>query len=154
MQKRYQLHCQPKPNPSPVLGSGRTRLANPAGNPEAPAARATGKQRAFGSPSPSPSRNSRLTPLKSSCNLDSAACGLVVQLGRVEPRYQLALETAAGLGQLVVEDDAVAAAGIELLKQKRAGRATFLPLNKIKPHNTSQQLLYAMQMDLLTMPLT
>ncbi|WP_199299029.1 chromosome segregation protein SMC [Trichocoleus sp. FACHB-46] len=61
-------------------------------------------------------------------------CGLVAQLGRVEPQYQLALETAAGgrLGQLVVEDDAVAAAGIELLKQKRAGRATFLPLNKIQ----------------------
>ncbi len=64
----------------------------------------------------------------------SGVCGLVVQLGRVEPRYQLALETAAGgrLGQLVVEDDAVAAIGIELLKQKRAGRATFLPLNKIQ----------------------
>lgn len=62
-------------------------------------------------------------------------CGLVAQLGRVEPRYQLALETAAGarLGFLVVEDDGVAAAGIELLKQKRAGRATFLPLNKIRP---------------------
>jgi chromosome segregation protein len=62
-------------------------------------------------------------------------CGLVAQLGKVEPRYQLALETAAGgrLGNLVVEDDAVAAAAIELLKQKRAGRATFLPLNKIKP---------------------
>ncbi len=62
-------------------------------------------------------------------------CGLVAQLGRVEPRYQLALETAAGarLGNLVVEDDGVAAAGIELLKQKRAGRATFLPLNKIQP---------------------
>lgn len=61
-------------------------------------------------------------------------CGLVAQLGRVEPRYQLALETAAGtrLGNLVVEDDGVAAAGIELLKQKRAGRATFLPLNKIQ----------------------
>ncbi len=60
-------------------------------------------------------------------------CGLVVQLGRVEPRYQLALEIAAGgrLGQIVVEDDSIAAAGIELLKQKRAGRATFLPLNKI-----------------------
>ncbi|HLP88119.1 MAG TPA: chromosome segregation protein SMC [Nostocaceae cyanobacterium] len=60
-------------------------------------------------------------------------CGLVVQLGSVEPRYQLALETAAGarLGHIVVEDDSVAAAGIELLKQKRAGRATFLPLNKI-----------------------
>ena len=60
-------------------------------------------------------------------------CGLVVQLGKVEPRHQLALEMAAGgrLGHIVVEDDSVAAAGIELLKQKRAGRATFLPLNKI-----------------------
>jgi chromosome segregation protein len=61
-------------------------------------------------------------------------CGLVCQLGRVEPDYQLALEIAAGgrLGHLVVEDDGVAAAGIELLKRKQAGRATFLPLNKIR----------------------
>ncbi len=61
-------------------------------------------------------------------------CGLVAQLGRVDPRCQLALETAAGarLGHLVVEDDAIAAAGIEILKQRRAGRATFLPLNKIQ----------------------
>ena len=66
-------------------------------------------------------------------------CGLVAQLGRVEPRYQLALETAAGarMGNLVVEDDSIAAAGIELLKQKRAGRATFLPLNKIQPSRFS-----------------
>jgi chromosome segregation protein len=62
-------------------------------------------------------------------------CGLVAQLGQVEPRYQLALETAAGsrLAQIVVEDDIVAAAGIELLKQKRGGRATFLPLSKMRP---------------------
>ncbi|MCZ0898327.1 AAA family ATPase, partial [Microcoleus sp. HI-ES] len=61
-------------------------------------------------------------------------CGLVAQLGRVEPRYQLALEIAAGgrMGNMVVEDDSVAAAAIELLKQKRAGRMTFLPLNKIR----------------------
>jgi chromosome segregation protein len=61
-------------------------------------------------------------------------CGLVAQLGRVDAQYQLALEIAAGgrLGNLVVEDDGIAAAGIELLKQKRAGRATFLPLNKIR----------------------
>jgi chromosome segregation protein len=60
--------------------------------------------------------------------------GLIAQLGRVEPQLQLALEIAAGarLGHLVVDDDTVAAAGIELLKQKRAGRATFLPLNKIQ----------------------
>lgn len=67
-------------------------------------------------------------------------CGLVVQLGRVEPRFQLALETSAGarLGHIVVEDDSVAAAGIELLKQKRAGRATFLPLNKINAPKFTQ----------------
>ena len=61
-------------------------------------------------------------------------CGIVAELGRVEPRYQLALEIAAGarLGHIVVEDDGIAAAGIELLKQRRAGRATFLPLNKIQ----------------------
>ncbi|HHP7230182.1 MAG TPA: chromosome segregation protein SMC [Xenococcaceae cyanobacterium] len=60
--------------------------------------------------------------------------GLVVQLAEVASRYQLALETAAGgrLGYIVVESDRVAAAGIELLKQQRAGRATFLPLNKIQ----------------------
>ncbi|NEP01056.1 MAG: chromosome segregation protein SMC [Symploca sp. SIO2E9] len=67
-------------------------------------------------------------------------CGLVAQLGKVEPRYQLALEIAAGvrLGNLVVENDRVAAAGIELLKQKRAGRATFLPLNKIRASRLSE----------------
>lgn len=60
--------------------------------------------------------------------------GLVAQLGRVDPRYQLALEIAAGgrLGYLVVENDRVAAQGIEFLKQRRGGRATFLPLNKIR----------------------
>lgn len=61
--------------------------------------------------------------------------GLVVQLGRVEPEYQLALEIAGGgrLGYLVVDNDQVAATGIQILKEKRGGRATFLPLNKINP---------------------
>ena len=60
--------------------------------------------------------------------------GLVAHLGQVENRYQLALEVAAGgrLGYVVVTDDGVAAAGIALLKQQNAGRATFLPLNKIR----------------------
>ncbi|HIK46706.1 MAG TPA: chromosome segregation protein SMC, partial [Leptolyngbyaceae cyanobacterium M65_K2018_010] len=60
--------------------------------------------------------------------------GLVAQLGKVDPRYQVALEVAAGarLGYLVVENDRVAAQGIEFLKQRRAGRVTFLPLNKIR----------------------
>jgi chromosome segregation protein len=61
-------------------------------------------------------------------------CGLVAQLGRVDPRFQMALEIAAGgrLGYLVVENDQVASQGIALLKQRRAGRATFLPLNAIR----------------------
>ncbi len=60
--------------------------------------------------------------------------GTVAQLGRVETAYQLALEIAAGgrLGNIVVEDDAVAAAGIEILKRERGGRATFLPLTKMQ----------------------
>ncbi len=66
--------------------------------------------------------------------------GLVVQLGQVEERYRLALETAAGgrLGFIVVESDRVAAQGIELLKRERAGRATFLPLNKIENEQGEQ----------------
>lgn len=61
-------------------------------------------------------------------------CGLVAELGQVDPEYQLALETAAGsrLGNIVVENDEVAAAGIQLLKEKQGGRATFLPLNKLR----------------------
>ena len=67
-------------------------------------------------------------------------CGLVAELGRVEPNFQLALEIAAGgrLGQIVVEDDSVGAAGIQLLNQRRAGRATFLPLNKIRSPRISE----------------
>lgn len=61
--------------------------------------------------------------------------GLVADLGQVDKRFQQALSVAAGgrLGQLVVEDDSIAAAAIQVLKQQRAGRATFLPLNKIRP---------------------
>ncbi len=60
--------------------------------------------------------------------------GPVAQLGEVEERHRLALEVAAGarLSQVVVEDDRIAARAIELLKNRRAGRLTFLPLNKIR----------------------
>ncbi|MEM6350174.1 MAG: chromosome segregation protein SMC [Cyanobacteria bacterium P01_D01_bin.14] len=67
----------------------------------------------------------------------SGICGAVAQLGRVDEKFKTALEIAAGarLGYLVVEHDKVAAEGIEILKRKRAGRATFLPLNAIRvPH--------------------
>jgi chromosome segregation protein len=60
--------------------------------------------------------------------------GPVAQLAEVEERHRLALEVAAGgrLAQVVVDDDRIAARAIELLKSRRAGRLTFLPLNKIR----------------------
>jgi len=60
--------------------------------------------------------------------------GPAAQLGEVDERVRVALEVAAGarLGQVVVDDDRIAAQAIELLKTKRAGRLTFLPLNKIR----------------------
>jgi len=60
--------------------------------------------------------------------------GPIAQLGEVEELHRLALEVAAGarLGQVVVDDDRIAARAIELLKSRRAGRLTFLPLNKIR----------------------
>jgi chromosome segregation protein len=60
--------------------------------------------------------------------------GTVAQLGDVDQAYALALEIALGgrIQNIVVEDDQVASEGIQLLQQSKAGRATFLPLNKIQ----------------------
>ncbi len=65
--------------------------------------------------------------------------GHVAQLGEVEEHLRLALEVAAGarLGQVVVDDDRIAAKAIEILKNRRAGRLTFLPLNRIKASGSS-----------------
>ena len=67
----------------------------------------------------------------------SGICGLVAELGQVDPLHQLALEIAAGsrLGHVVVEDDAIAISGINMLKKAKAGRATFLPLTKIRSYS-------------------
>ncbi len=60
--------------------------------------------------------------------------GPVAQLGEVSEHYRLALEVAAGarMSQIVVDDDVIASKAINLLKLKKAGRLTFLPLNKLK----------------------
>ncbi len=66
--------------------------------------------------------------------------GPVANLGEVEDQYRIALEVAAGgrLGQVVVDSDRIAAKSIDLLKRKRAGRLTFLPLNKILKNNQNR----------------
>jgi chromosome segregation protein len=60
--------------------------------------------------------------------------GTVGQLGGVDPEYATACETAAGgrLANVVVEDDGVGQQGIEYLKRRNAGRATFLPMTKMR----------------------
>ncbi len=60
--------------------------------------------------------------------------GYVAQLGEVKDKYKYALEIAAGnrLGQIVVDDDYVASKAIDILKRKKAGRLTFLPLNRLR----------------------
>ncbi|AIY90515.1 chromosome segregation protein SMC [Geoglobus acetivorans] len=60
--------------------------------------------------------------------------GVVAQLAEVDERYALALEIAAGnaLNFIVVETEDDAIRAIKYLKQIRGGRATFLPLNKIR----------------------
>ena len=57
----------------------------------------------------------------------------LMQLGTVDKEYSTALEIAFGgrLGHIVVDDEHVASVAIELLKSARAGRTTFIPLNKV-----------------------
>ncbi len=60
--------------------------------------------------------------------------GTIAELAQVEEEYEVALNTAAGgrMQSIVVEDDEVAATAINFLKKNDLGRATFLPLNKMK----------------------
>ena len=60
---------------------------------------------------------------------------ILAKLGKVDDDYSTALEIAMGgrMRNIVVDDDETASIAIEILKSSRAGRATFLPLNKMKP---------------------
>lgn len=64
--------------------------------------------------------------------------GTLAQLAFVEEKYRIAIEVATGnrLKAIVVDNDEIAAQCIELLRSTNAGRATFLPLNKLKPAPT------------------
>lgn len=66
----------------------------------------------------------------------------LVQLGTVDKEYSVAMEVAFGgrMAHIVVDDEHVAGVAIELLKSSNAGRATFIPLNKIKKAPTRLQL--------------
>ncbi len=61
--------------------------------------------------------------------------GTISDLGKAPKEYTTALNVAAGnkLHFVVCDDDQIAADAIRYLKEERLGRATFLPLNKLKP---------------------
>jgi chromosome segregation protein len=61
--------------------------------------------------------------------------GPVANLINVPPEFEKALEVALGakIQFIVTSDDLSARRAIEFLKEKKAGRATFLPLNLLKP---------------------
>ncbi|WP_124727624.1 chromosome segregation protein SMC [Staphylospora marina] len=63
--------------------------------------------------------------------------GAVAQLIQVPAEYEAAMETALGgaMQHLVAENEATARSGIAYLKEKRLGRATFLPLDVIRPRS-------------------
>lgn len=65
----------------------------------------------------------------------SGVCGSVAQLINVPTEYTVAIETALGsaLQNIIVENEDSAKRGIRLLKESKAGRATFLPITSVKP---------------------
>lgn len=76
--------------------------------------------------------------------------GAVAELIKVDKKYELAIETALGgaLQHVVVLDEQAGRDAISYLKRNRAGRATFLPLNVIRPrHFTNSELVRLEQMD-------
>jgi chromosome segregation protein len=73
-------------------------------------------------------------------------CGVVAELVHTEHDYETAIEVALGAGvqNIVAETAEDAKTAIEFLKQNRAGRVTFLPLDILRPRRTldSQLLKY------------
>ncbi len=68
--------------------------------------------------------------------------GSVAQIISVEKGYETAIEIALGyaLQNIVTENEQSAKRAIDYLKQNRAGRATFLPLDTVRPSNFSEKL--------------
>ncbi len=66
--------------------------------------------------------------------------GTIASLSKVKPEYQTAIEVAAGnhLQDIVVHDQDIAIDLINYLKKNRIGRATFLPLDKIRPRSSKE----------------
>ncbi|MEG2295447.1 MAG: chromosome segregation protein SMC, partial [Oscillospiraceae bacterium] len=71
----------------------------------------------------------------------SGVFGTISQILSVEAEFTTAIEIVLGgaMQNIVVKDDFVAKQAIELLKQNKSGRATFLPLTAIKGHRLQEK---------------
>ncbi|MFA5862521.1 MAG: chromosome segregation protein SMC, partial [Candidatus Thermoplasmatota archaeon] len=74
-------------------------------------------------------------------------CGTIAELANVEKKHQVAMEVAAGgrMQAIVTQTDEDAAVAIDYLKRNKAGRATFLPLNKMVPGRPAGKPLMAVR---------
>jgi chromosome segregation protein len=75
--------------------------------------------------------------------------GTIAELAEVDKKYESALTVAAGarMQSVVVEDDEAAAQCIGYLKKTKIGRATFLPLNKMRKGRPGGKALMAVRND-------
>lgn len=66
--------------------------------------------------------------------------GTMVSLSKVDEKYQTAIEVAAGphLHDIIVSDKDIAIECVNYLKKNRIGRATFLPLDKIRRRDSKE----------------
>jgi chromosome segregation protein len=73
--------------------------------------------------------------------------GAVAELIKMPAHLEVAVETALGAGMqnIVMENESLARKAIAMLKERHLGRATFLPLDVIKPRSISQQELKPLQ---------
>ncbi len=71
--------------------------------------------------------------------------GTIAELATVDPKYEVALNVAAGarMQSIIVDGDEVAATCIQFLKRNNLGRATFLPLTKMLDGNPRGKALLA-----------
>lgn len=73
--------------------------------------------------------------LKSNAAWRDGVCGAVTQILKVDEKFVTAIEIALGgaLQHIITENETIAKQAINYLKVNNLGRATFLPLNTIKP---------------------
>ncbi len=71
----------------------------------------------------------------------SGVHGTMAELGQVDKKYALALESTAGnrMQHLVVDNDGTASECIKYLKAQKLGTASFIPLNKIHGRDISSE---------------